>query len=408
MQSAAKLHLLDTLGCGLAAHALDTAPAAREAMRELDGSGPATAIGVETGLSAGAAALVNGSTCHALDFDDTHPGAVAHVSVAVAPAAIATAEALGSTGAELLCALVAGNEVTTRIGIAAGERFHARGFHPTAVCGVFGAAAAAARLRGLDADTTTQALGIAGSLASGLLEFLADGSSTKRLHPGFAAQSGVIAAALAAHGATGPATVLEGRFGVYRAFLGRDDVDVESLLDDLGSALGDAADRVQALPGLPLRARRARRHGRRGHRNRPDQRRDIDEIVLISPPAGVAMVLEPAAAKARPRSEYEAKFSLPYSVASYLLRGPVDVATYTDEAIGDETVLALAARIRYEVKDFDTAGRRLPRRRAHPHHRRALDRARAALSARRPGESDEHRGGARQVHRQREPRARRR
>jgi 2-methylcitrate dehydratase PrpD len=87
---------------------------------------------------------------------------------------------------------------------------------------------------------------------------------------------------------------------------------------------------------------------------------DIDEIVLISPPAGVPMVLEPAAAKARPRSEYEAKFSLPYSVASYLLRGPVDVATYTDEAIVDETVLALAAQIRYEVKDFDTAGRAFP------------------------------------------------
>jgi 2-methylcitrate dehydratase PrpD len=106
VQHAAKLHLLDTLGCGLAAHALDTAPAAREAMRELDGSGPATAIGIETGLSAGAAALVNGSTCHALDFDDTHAGAVAHVSVAVAPAAIATGEVFGRTGAELLCALV--------------------------------------------------------------------------------------------------------------------------------------------------------------------------------------------------------------------------------------------------------------------------------------------------------------
>jgi 2-methylcitrate dehydratase PrpD len=359
VKSAAKLHLLDTLGCGLAAHALDTAPAAREAMSELGGDGPATAIGIETGLNASAAALVNGSTCHALDFDDTHPGAIAHVSVAVAPAAIATAEALGATGADLLCALVAGNEVAIRIGIAAGERFHARGFHPTAVCGVFGAAAAAARLRRLDAGTTAQALGIAGSLASGLLEFLADGSSTKRLHPGFAAQSGVIAAALAAHGATGPATVLEGRFGVYRAFLGRDDIDIESALGDLGSDWETPRIAFKPYPAChyvhaPLDATVA------AVSEEGLTSEDIDELVLVSPPAGVRMVLEPVADKARPRSEYEAKFSLPYSVASYLLRGPVDVATYTDEAIGDESVLALAGRIRYEVKDFDTAGRAFP------------------------------------------------
>src|SRR5262249_20723954 len=87
---------------------------------------------------------------------------------------------------------------------------------------------------------------------------------------------------------------------------------------------------------------------------------EIDELVLVSPPAGVPMVLEPAEAKARPRSEYEAKFSLPYSVASYLLRGPVDVMSYTDEAIGDEQVLELAGRVTYEVKDYDTAGRAFP------------------------------------------------
>jgi len=358
VQRAAKLHLVDTLGCGLAAHALDTAPAAREAMRELSEGGPATAIGIETGLGAGPAALVNGATCHALDFDDTHPGAISHVSVAVAPAAIATGELLGSSGGELLCALVAGNEVTSRIGIAAGERFHARGFHPTAVCGVFGAAAAAAHLRGLDAATTTQALGIAGSLAAGLLEFLADGSSTKRLHPGFAAQSGVIAATLAAHGATGPASVLEGRFGVYRAFLD-EDVDIESALGDLGSHWETPRIAFKPYPAChyihaPLDAAVA------AVTEEGLASEDIDELVVVSPPAGVELVLEPAAGKARPRSEYEAKFSLPYSVASYLLRGPVDVATYTDEAIADEAVLALAGRIGYEVKEFDTAGQAFP------------------------------------------------
>jgi 2-methylcitrate dehydratase PrpD len=359
VRDAAKLHLLDTLGCGLAAHALDTAPAARDAMAELGGSGPSTAIGLPTGLSAHDAALVNGATCHALDFDDTHPGAVSHVSVAVAPAAIATAEAFGLTGEDLLVALVAGNELTARIGLAASEDFHARGFHPTAVCGVFGAAAAVARLRELDAATTTRALGIAGSLAAGLLEFLADGSSTKRLHPGFAAHAGVIAAALAAHGASGPATVLEGRFGVYRAFLGRDDVDIEAQLDDLGTRWETPRIAFKPYPAChyvhaPLDATVA------AMSQEGLEVDEIDELVLVSPPAGVPMVLEPAEAKARPRSEYEAKFSLPYSVASYLVRGPVDVMSYTEEAIGDEQVLELAGRMRYEVKEYDTAGRAFP------------------------------------------------
>ncbi len=355
----AKLHILDALGCGLAAHALDTAPAAREAMTETGSRGPATAIGVSHGLPGADAALVNGVTCHALDYDDTHTGAVAHVSVAVVPAALAAAQAEGAAGADLLAAIVAGNEIVARLGMAVGSAFHARGFHPTAVCGVFGAAAAACRLHSLDAATTTNALGIAGSMASGLLEFLADGSSTKRLHPGWAAHGAIIASRLAAHGATGPASVFEGRFGLYRAFVDRDDIDVEALTGELGErwetpriafkpypachyvhASLDAA--AQALAETPVRTE------------------DIEEIVALTTEAGVSLVLEPLADKHRPRSEYEAKFSLPYSIASLLVRGHVDVSTYTDEAITDPDVLALAAKVRYEVKDYETFPRALP------------------------------------------------
>jgi 2-methylcitrate dehydratase PrpD len=357
--AAAKLHILDALGCGLAAHALDTAPHAREAMREHGGSGAATVIGLEEGLNACDAALVNGCLCHALDFDDTHPGAVAHISVVVAPAAIAMAETLGASGAELLGAVVAGNEVAIRIGMAAGESFHARGFHPTAVCGVFGATATAARLRGLDPRTTTQALGIAGSLASGILEFLGDGSSTKRLHPGFAARGGLDAAALAAHGASGPSTVLEGRFGIFRAFLDDADVDIDAQLYDLGSRWETPQIAFKPYPAChylhaPLDATvlAVTEEGLTVA--------DIDELVMLCTPGAIRMVLEPPATKARPRSEYEAKFSLPYSVASYLIRGRVDLSTYTDEAIADEEVLALAAKVRYEAREFNSEGTAFP------------------------------------------------
>jgi 2-methylcitrate dehydratase PrpD len=359
VQEAAKLHLLDTLGTGLAAHGLDVADYARAAVVEPGVSGPATAVGVDGGLPAADAALANGTICHALDFDDTHSGAVAHVSVAVVPAALAVAEEQGASGADLLVALTAGNEVVIRLGLVAGAGFHARGFHPTAVCGVFGATAAAAKLRGLDAAATTNALGIAGSMASGLLEFLSDGSATKRLHPGWAAHAGIVASRLAAHGATGPATVLEGRFGLYAAYLDRTDVD-------LGPSLADLGERWET-PNIAFKPYPACHYIhasldalRELHEAEPIAPGDVEEIVALTTEAGVSLVLEPLAAKHRPRSEYESKFSLPYSLASLLVRGRVDVSTYTEEAIAEPAVLDLAARVRYEVQEYETFPKAFP------------------------------------------------
>jgi 2-methylcitrate dehydratase PrpD len=359
VREAARLHLLDTLGCGLAAHALDVAPAARRAMTEDGVSGPATVIGHAGGLPPADAALANGSTAHALDFDDTHSGAIAHVSVAVVPAVLASAEAAGSSGADVVAALVAGNEIVIRLGMAAGPAFHARGFHPTAVCGIFGATAAVARLRGLDAATTVQALGIAGSMASGVLEHLADGSSTKRLHPGWAAHAAIIATRLAAHGATGPSTVIEGRFGLYRAYLGRDDVDIASHVADLGERWETPRIAFKPYPAchyihasVDATAQILEQHSLRAE--------DIEGIVAVTNEAGVRLVLEPLAAKHRPRTEYDAKFSLPYSVASLIVRGVVDVGTYTDAALGDEEVLDLAGKVTYEVKDYATSAQAFP------------------------------------------------
>lgn len=350
---AAKLHILDTFGTGLAAHGLDVGDYARAAVVEPGVTGRATVVGVDGGVPAADAALANGTIFHALDFDDTHSGAVAHVSVAVVPAALAVAETYGASGAELLTAIVAGNEVVIRLGLVAGAGFHARGFHPTAVCGVFGAATAAARLSNLSAEQTTNALGIAGSMASGLLEFLADGSATKRLHPGWAAHSGVMAARLAQHGATGPATVLEGRFGFYRAYLDRDDVDLEPQLADLGDRWETPRIAFKPFPACHY-IHASLDATRELVAAEPIAPADVEDIVAISTEAGVSLVLEPMDRKLTPASEYEAKFSLPYSVAALLVRGTVDVGTYTDAAIADREVLDLAAKVRYEVKEYDT------------------------------------------------------
>ena len=264
--------------------------------------------------------------CHGLDFDDTHSDSGSHVSTVIAPAALAAAELYGAGGRDALAAIVAGNEVVCRDRHGrTGRASTRRGFHPTAICGVFGATAAVARLAGFDAETTTRALGIAGSMASGIFAYLADGTPTKPIHPGWAAHGGSHRDAARHHGAAGPALGLRGevralpRLPRHRA--GRDRHRRAARRSRL--ALGDAADRVQAVPGLPFHARLAsarRSDAVDGRTFAPDE---IAEVVVTVPEAGVSLVLEPAGEKKAPRSEYEGKFSLQYSVASMLVRGHV-------------------------------------------------------------------------------------
>jgi 2-methylcitrate dehydratase PrpD len=357
----AKLHLLDTLGCGLAAHATGVAGEGRTAMAELGGETQATVIGSDARLPAPNAAFANAMLCHGLDFDDTHSDSVSHVSTVTCPASLAVGEAGALPGSEVLAAIVGASEVIARLGTAASGRFHARGFHPTAICGIFGATAATARLTGADVRTTGSALGIAGSMASGLFAYLEDGTATKPIHPAWAAHGGILAVRLAALGAEGPPSVVEGKFGLYHAFLGAEpgEIDIDSQLADLGSrwetpriaykpfpvchfmhgSLGAAAD---ALAGRTLA---------------PEE---IDDVVVTVPAAGVSLVLEPAEAKKTPRSDYEGKFSLQYSVASMLVRGHVSVSDFSDEAIVDPAVLAVARKVRYETPDYPTYPQAFP------------------------------------------------
>jgi 2-methylcitrate dehydratase PrpD len=232
---------------------------------------------------------------------------------------------------------------------------HGRGFQPTAICGVLGGTAAVARLAGFDGDTTTRALGIAGSMASGIFAYLADGTPTKPIHPGWAAHGAHLATRLAHHGAAGPRSVFDAPFGIYHAYLGIEPgtSGLVEQLADLGSrwethriaykpfpichfthgAVGAAADAVE------------------GRTFRPDE---IDGVVVSVPEAWVPIVLEPAAEKKTPRSEYEGKFSLQYAVASMLVRGHVGVTDFTESAIADPDVLAVAARVSHEPRSFAT------------------------------------------------------
>jgi 2-methylcitrate dehydratase PrpD len=330
-------------------------------MAELGGEPQATVIGHEPHLPAANAAFANAMLCHGLDFDDTHSDSVSHISTVTCPTSLAVGEAQALAGREVLAAIVGASEVIARLGTAASGRFHARGFHPTAICGIFGATAATARLTGADVRTTASALGIAGSMASGLFAYLEDGTATKPIHPAWAAHGGILAARLAALGAEGPPSVIEGKFGLYHAFVGVEpgEIDMDAELSDLGThwetpriaykpfpvchfmhgSLGAAAD---ALDGRTLT---------------PDE---IAEVVVTVPAAGVSLVLEPAEAKKMPRSDYEGKFSLQYSVASMLVRGHVSVSDFSDEAIADPAVLAVAHKVRYETPEYPTYPQAFP------------------------------------------------
>ena len=348
---AAKLHVLDTLGCGLAASALGIATEGRTAMAELGGEPQASVIGHDGTLPAPSAAFANAMLCHGLDYDDTHSDSVAHVSTVVVPAAAAAGETHDVGGQELLAAIVAGNEIVTRIGMAASGAFHKRGFHPTAICGIFGATAAAARLSGADASTAASALGIAGSFAGGLFAYLEDGTATKPMHAAWAAHGALLAARLAALGAEGPPSVLEGRFGLYHAFLDaeRGEIDIDGQLADLGERWETPRIAYKPYPACHFM------HGSLGATASllGDVSHDeIEDVVVTIPEAGVSLVLEPANAKTAPRTEYEGKFSLQYSTAAMLVHGRVGVQTYTAEALADPVTLELAKRVHYETNDY--------------------------------------------------------
>ena len=343
---AVKRHVLDAIGVALAASGMGAVGPVVDAVKAWGGTREAAVIGSDAVVPASSAALANGALVHALDFDDTHIESVVHPSSVVVPAALAVAQEAGSSGREILTACTIGYEVAARIGAAAPGRFHARGLHPTGLVGPFVAAVVAGRLWGLDADEIANALGIAGSQSSGLFAALDDGTETKRLHPGWAAHAGVIAADLARRGFTGPRGVFESRNGFFPAFLAGERPDLSRLLRGLGYEWESTRIAIKPYPACHFvhaymdAARRTR--AKAG---------DIEEVVCAVASPTVGIVCEPRAEKTAPSSAYSARFSLPFAVASALVGGRDAIGLFDEEARTDRRVLALAERVRYEIDD---------------------------------------------------------
>jgi 2-methylcitrate dehydratase PrpD len=346
-QAAVRGWLLDTLGVMLAAVDEPPGRVALDLARRHGGRPESTLVATGERLPAAWAALAHGTLAHTLDFDDTLPGPVVHPGSLVVPAALAAGEAVGADGAAVLGAIAVGYEWAARLGAAAGRGLHARGFHASGVVGPLVAAAVAARLAGLPPARAAEAVGLAGSMAGGLLEFLADGSWSKRLHPGWAAHGGLLAAGLAGAGFPGPPSVLEGRHGLYASFLGPGAADVSAVARDLGRVWLSREVVTKLYPcahvihpfldgALALRAREG------------VTAPDVLEVRCQVAPWQVPIVCEPRETKLAPQTEYQARASLPFALAAALTDGRVDLDTFTPAAIARPELRALAARVTHE------------------------------------------------------------
>jgi 2-methylcitrate dehydratase PrpD len=352
----ARLHLLDTIGCAIAASGLDRATAGRTLAAERGGRPLASVIGLPERVAPESAALANGMLAHALDFDDSHSRARSHLSSVICPAALAAGEAASASGEELLAALVVGYEVASRLGIVAGNAFHRRGFHPTSVLGLFGAVAAVGRLRGSDATRLTAALTVAGSMASGILECVTDGSTVKPLHSGWAAAAALTATDFARLGLTGPGTVLDGRYGLYAAYAGLDGAQTASALAAEVATLGTTWESTQ-LAVKPYPACRFVHScvaaGEQLLEAYPELRTSPPVAVEVTvPEAAVPIVLEPVDAKQAPRTGYAAQFSLQYTMAVLFVSGTVELTSYGERWLADDRVRALAGRVTYRTAPY--------------------------------------------------------
>ena len=341
-ETAEKL-LIDVAGLCVAARNTDYV---RAALSAWEANGGCTAIGHGRALDSAGAAFVNGTAAHGEDFDDTFEGGPVHAGAAIVPAVLALAERERLAGRDALAGIAVGAELMCRASLVAPKRIHKAGFHPTAILGAMGAAAAAATVLGFGKDTFVNALGIAGSMASGIIEYLAEGAWTKRLHPGWAAQSGIRAADLARAGFVGPRTVLEGTHGLYYAFAHGADGDWAKLLEGFGSrwVASQLAFKLHACgtmtqPYVDCAARLAKRV----------KLDDIAEIVCEAAEGTVHRLWEPLAGKQRPPNAYAAKFSQPYCIAAGFVLGHAGLDAFTEERVRDPRLRAIAARVRYEI-----------------------------------------------------------
>ena len=339
-----KRQLLDVAGLCVAARNSDYMRALRSSV---DAGGACTAIGQPGSFGAEDAAMLNGTAAHGEDFDDTFEGSPVHSGAVVVPSVLAACERFGRDGRSALLGIAAGVETLCRLSLVAPKLIHKAGFHPTSVLGAMASTLGVAAALGLTKKQTVDALGIAGSMAGGIIEYLAEGAWTKRLHAGWAARIGLHAARIGREGFLGPRTVFEGTHGLFFGFARTAEGDFDALTRDFG--------RTWVLEGLTFKPYAT------GTMNQPYidcalrlskqgfAAEDVVDVFCETAEGYVHRLWEPLASKQRPPNAYAAKFSTPFNIAVAFVTGSAGFAAFTEATVRDPRVLALAARVRYAI-----------------------------------------------------------
>jgi 2-methylcitrate dehydratase PrpD len=336
--------LVDVAGLCIAARRSDYVAALKDS---LDADGPCTALGHAGGFRPEDAALLNGTAAHGEDFDDTFEGGPVHSGAVVVPAVLAACERFGLDGRTALLGIATGVETLCRLSLVAPKLIHKAGFHPTAVLGAMASTLAVSVVLKLNEKQTVNALGISGSMAGGIIEYLAEGAWTKRLHAGWAAHCGLHAARLARGGFIGPRSVFEGTHGLFFGFAHTAAGKFPELTDGFG--------REWRMAGLTFKPYAT------GTMNQPyidcalrlAQRgfaaEEVAEVLCETAEGYVHRLWEPLPAKQRPPNGYAAKFSTPFNVAVAFVKGEAGLEAFSERTVADERILALAGKVRYRI-----------------------------------------------------------
>lgn len=346
----AGLLLLDQVGCQIAGVQLPWSQRIHETIRPLSPTGRATVVGYADRLSADAAAFLNSAFGHSNESDDTHLRSPTHPGAVIIPAVVALAEEHQVPGRDLLDALIVGYEVMLRVSYAVSPHLITRGHHPPPAVGPFGAAAAAARLLGLDQDQTVHALAIAGSHSAGLLEYTQTGGSVKRLHCAIPAQAGVRAALLARNGVTGPPTVLEGNRGFAHVF--SPERDLGRLTRGLGTEwlLMETAIKSYSCCYLIHPALDAIRQ------LRAEQPFTAADVAGIDVHTRSAALVHHVGVITEPQDILGAQFSMGFALSLLLHRGGCGFWDFFRADLRDPTLLDLSRRVRIRLDEDDRSG----------------------------------------------------
>lgn len=345
-----KVRILDVMGLTLAGLGTAFGRSVRDAATAQGSSGASRIFGTGDPVGAAAAAFVNAALAQALEFDDTHNESIVHMSSPSVAAALALSETLPVSGKQLITAIALSNEIACRIGSVAPGQFHRRGLHPTGLFAPFGTTYLAGKLLGLSEEQLVNAAGIAGSFAAGILQCWVDGTDSKYLHSGWAAQSGIVAAFLGRAGTTGPTEVFEGRFGFMASHLPDASAprNFERITQGLGNMWESRKSSFKPFPAahvihpyidalLRLRKQHAIRPG------------SVRAIVCAVANQIVPIVCEPMAEKRRPRSDSHGRVSLQYTLAEVLHAGRLGKDAYQPSSLLDPEILRLADSVTYYV-----------------------------------------------------------